>query len=97
MYRVKRGGDVTLYVQYEANPRPNDEWVVSSKIIKKSKRTKPSIDSMAASLTIKKAENPDAGVYKLTLENNCGKVEVDIEVVVIGIYYIFLLIFYLLM
>ncbi|CAH2104073.1 unnamed protein product [Euphydryas editha] len=85
LYRVKRGGDVTLYVRYEANPQPNDEWVVNSKIIRKSKHTKPSIDSVAASLTIKKSEFPDAGVYKLKLENNCGKVEVDIEVVIIDI------------
>lgn len=83
-YRVKRGNDITLNVQYEAIPQPNDEWVVNSKIIKKSKHTKPLIDSKNASLTIKKVEHSDAGVYKLKLENNCGEADVDISVVVLG-------------
>ncbi|PZC75220.1 hypothetical protein B5X24_HaOG206575 [Helicoverpa armigera] len=84
-YRIKRGGDVTLHVQYEAAPQPNDEWVVNSKIIKKTKHTKPSIDSQSASLTIKKVENTDAGVYRLRLENNCGEANIEINVVVIDI------------
>uniref|UniRef100_A0A2A4JBM0 Hemolin n=1 Tax=Heliothis virescens TaxID=7102 RepID=A0A2A4JBM0_HELVI len=84
-YRIKRGGDVTLHVQYEAVPQPNDEWVVNSKIIKKTKHTKPSIDSQSASLTIKKVENTDAGVYRLRLENNCGEANIEINVVVIDI------------
>lgn len=84
---MKRGTDVTLYVNYEANPQPNDEWVVNSKIIKKSKHMKPSIDSKSASLTIKKVENNDAGIYRLKLENNCGEIEVDISIIVIGMLY----------
>ncbi|CAH0684241.1 unnamed protein product [Chilo suppressalis] len=84
-YRVKRGNDVTLLVDYEAIPQPNDEWVVNSKIIKKTKHTKPSIDSKNASLTIKKLEHTDAGVYKLKLENNCGDVEVEISVIVLDL------------
>ena len=84
VYRVKKGSDVTIFVQYEANPPPNDEWVVNSKIIKKSKHTKPTIDSMSANLTIKKTDNNDAGTYKLRLENNCGYTEIDIEVVILG-------------
>lgn len=83
-YRVKRGGDVALQVQYEAVPQPNDEWVVNSKIIKKTKHTKPTIDSKSASLTIKKVENTDAGTYRLRLENNCGETTVEIGLVVIG-------------
>ncbi|KAG6458522.1 hypothetical protein O3G_MSEX010918, partial [Manduca sexta] len=84
-YRIKRGGDVTLLVQYEAVPQPNDEWVVNSKIIKKSKHTKPSIDSKSASLTIKKVEHTDAGTYKLRLENNCGVTDIDINLIVLDI------------
>lgn len=83
-YRIRRGNDVTITVQYEAIPQPNDEWVVSSKIIKKSKHTKPSIDSKSASLTIKKVEHVDAGSYRLKLENNCGESITDINVVVLG-------------
>lgn len=83
-YRIKRSSDITLTVQYEGAPQPNDEWVVNSKIIKKSKHTKPSIDSASASLIIKKVENTDAGTYKLRLVNNCGEAEIEINVVVLG-------------
>ncbi|VVC94321.1 unnamed protein product, partial [Leptidea sinapis] len=84
-YRVRRGGDVTINVQYEANPQPNDEWIVSSKIIKRSKHKRPAIDSKTATLTIRKIENSDAGSYKLRLENNCGEVEIEIKVIVMDI------------
>lgn len=83
-YRIRRGGDITLHVQYEAVPQPNDEWVVNSKIIKKTKHTKPSIDAKSANLTIKKVENTDAGIYKLRLENNCGEANVEVNLIVIG-------------
>lgn len=83
-YKVKRSEDLTLLVQYEGLPQPKDEWIVNSKIIKKSKHTKPFIDIDSASLTIKKVEPTDAGCYKLRLTNNCGEVEVEINVIVMG-------------
>lgn len=83
-YRVKRGGDVSINVLYDAIPQPSDEWIVNSKIIKKSKHMKPSIDSESASLTIKKAEPSDAGTYKLKLVNNCGEAEIEINVIITG-------------
>lgn len=88
-YRIKRGGEVTLNVLYEALPQPNDEWIVNSKIIKKTKHTKPSIDSKSASLTIKKVEHTDGGVYRLRLQNNCGEATTEINIVVIGKYFFF--------
>ncbi|CAK1554213.1 unnamed protein product, partial [Leptosia nina] len=84
-YRVKRGSDITINIQYEANPPPNDEWIVNAKIIKRSKHLKPSIDSKTASLTIKKVEHSDAGLYRLKLENNCGEVEIEVKVIVIDL------------
>lgn len=83
-YKVKKGSDVTLHVLYEGIPIPKDEWIVNSKIIKKSKHTKPFIDTENASLTIKKVEQVDAGLYKLRLFNNCGDSEVEIKLIVMG-------------
>lgn len=74
-------------------PQPNDEWMVNSKIIKKTKHTKPSIDSKTASLTIKKVEHVDAGTYRLRLENNCGEANIEISVVVLGKLHYFYIIF----
>ena len=39
-YKVKKGEDVTIEVQYTSVPKPNDEWFVSGKLVKKSKRVK---------------------------------------------------------
>jgi hypothetical protein len=39
-YKVKKGEDVTIEVQYTSVPKPNDEWFVSGTVLKKSKRVK---------------------------------------------------------
>jgi hypothetical protein len=37
-YKVKKGEDVTIEVHYTSVPKPNDEWFVSGRLVKKSKR-----------------------------------------------------------
>jgi hypothetical protein len=39
-HKVKKGEDVTIEVQYTSMPKPNDEWFISGKLVKKSKRVK---------------------------------------------------------
>lgn len=39
-YKVKKGEDVTIEVQYTSVPKPNDEWFINGKLVKKSKRVK---------------------------------------------------------
>jgi len=42
-YKVKKGEDVTIEVKYTSTPKPNDEWFVSGRLLKKSKRVKISL------------------------------------------------------
>jgi len=39
-YKVKKGEDVTIEVQYTSVPKPNDEWFINGKLVKKSKQVK---------------------------------------------------------
>lgn len=39
-YKVKKGEDVTITVKYTSTPKPNDEWFVNGRLVKKSKRVK---------------------------------------------------------
>jgi hypothetical protein len=39
-YKVKKGEDVTIEVKYTSVPKPTDEWFVSGRLVKKSKRVK---------------------------------------------------------
>jgi len=39
-YKVKKGEDVTIEVQYTSVPKPNDEWFINGKPVKKTKRVK---------------------------------------------------------
>lgn len=37
-YRVKKGEDITIEVKYTSVPKPDDEWFISGRSVKKSKR-----------------------------------------------------------
>jgi hypothetical protein len=39
-YKVKKGEDVTIEVKYSSTPKPNDEWFINGRLVKKSKRVK---------------------------------------------------------
>jgi hypothetical protein len=39
-YKVKKGEDITIEVKYSSMPKPNDEWFVNDRLMKKSKRVK---------------------------------------------------------
>lgn len=80
-YKVKKDDNVTFTVKFNATPKPEDEWTVSEKIIKKSDRIIPKIDEQSASLTIKRVEETDAGEYIIKLRNVCGEAETSLRVV----------------
>jgi hypothetical protein len=39
-YKVKKGEDITIEVKYSSTPKPNDEWFINGRLMKKSKRVK---------------------------------------------------------
>lgn len=58
--------------------------MVNSKIMKKSKRTKLTIDNEFAYLTIKKIDIVDAGKYKVSLTNSSGETSAETTLIVLG-------------
>jgi len=83
-FRVKKGEDVDLRVDFTATPQPTDEWTVNGKVIKKTKKFAPTLDESSASLTIFKVEDSDVGTYNIRLRNNCGEASADLKVVIMG-------------
>lgn len=81
VYKVKKDDDVTFIVKFTATPKPDDEWTVSEKVLKKSDRITPRIDEHSASLTIKKIVETDAGEYTIRLKNVVGEVETSLKVI----------------
>lgn len=88
-YRVKEDDEVTFNVKFNATPKPDGEWTVSDKVIKKSNRHEPIINEQSASLTIKRIVETDAGEYTIRLRNVCGQVETSLRVIYTSEYKIF--------
>ncbi|KAG5677714.1 hypothetical protein PVAND_007446 [Polypedilum vanderplanki] len=80
-YKVKKDDEVTFTVKFTATPKPDCEWTVSEKIIKKSDRYEPKVNDQSASLTIKKIVENDAGEYTVKLRNVVGEVETSLKVI----------------
>ncbi len=81
VYKVKKDDDATFTVRFTATPKPEDEWIVSEKIIKKSNRISSKVDEQSASLTITKIIESDAGDYVVRLRNVVGEVETTFKVI----------------
>jgi hypothetical protein len=80
-YRVKQDDEVTFNVKFTATPKPDVEWTVSEKVIKKSDRHEPRINDQSASLTIRRIVETDAGDYTVKLKNIVGEVETSLKVI----------------
>lgn len=92
-YKVRKGEDVEIVVKFSATPKPNDEWTVNGHVVTKSKRVMPLIDEESAVLTIRKIQEEDVGDYTLKLVNNVGEASIEINVVIVREYPMFLFFF----
>lgn len=82
LYKAKKGDDVEMTISFTAAPKPEDEWSVNGKVIQKSTRLLPMIGEESASLTIKKVQPDDMGIYSMKLKNEHGDATMNIELIV---------------
>ncbi|KAK3921146.1 Titin, partial [Frankliniella fusca] len=82
-YKVRKGNDVSMEVNFISTPPPTDEWSINGTVIKKSKKSIPSLTESAACLTIKKVEEKDVGNYKIKLKNKSGEASADLKLILI--------------
>lgn len=83
-YKVKEGDDVTFSVKFSATPKPEVEWTVNKKILKKSQQHSYKVEEDSASLTIKKVKEVDAGDYTIKLKNECGEAETTLKLIIMS-------------
>lgn len=84
VYKVRENEDVTFTVPFSGTPKPEAEWTVSDTVIKNTPRKKKTIDEGAATLTIKKVVDDDAGEYTIRLKNPVGDVAASLQLIILS-------------
>lgn len=84
IYKVRENEDVTFTIPFSGTPKPEVEWFTSNTIVANDKRKKKATDNAAASLTIKKVVDDDAGEYTIKAKNPAGDVEANIKLIIMS-------------
>lgn len=83
-FKGKRGGNVTVDVEFLALPPPKIEWLYKGKTISTDKKRTIENYGNKTVLTIKKLEDADVDNYTLKMTNKCGESKTDFTVSIIG-------------
>lgn len=83
-FKGKRGGNVTVDVEFMALPPPKIEWLYKGKTISTDKKRSIENYGNKTVVTIKKLEDADVENYTLKLTNKCGESKTDFTVSIIG-------------
>ena len=84
---MKVGGGTAIEVPFSAYPMPKVEWKFRDGRLPDSTRFKCETIIGMTSMVIVKAKRSDSGDYTLALENEHGKADVKVKVIVQGEYY----------
>lgn len=84
VYKVRENEDVTFTVPFSGTPKPDAEWTVSDTVIKNTPRKKKTLGEDAATLTIKKVVDEDAGEYTIRLKNPVGDVAASLQLIILS-------------
>lgn len=86
---LKAGQSTAFEIPFKGNPQPKVIWTFNDGELPKDKRLETQTIHNMTTMRLAKAKRPDAGNYKLTLENPRGKTSVDIKMIVLGINKVF--------
>jgi len=78
------GSSTAVEVPFAASPQPKVTWTFNGGKLPDPKRFKTDTISAMTSLTMAKLVRKDAGKYAVTVENELGKCELAVTVVVLG-------------
>jgi len=78
---IKKGEDVTFTIPFDNDMamKPNVHWMFKSTEIKTSEKIITTITKKYASITIKRVESLDCGIYTCKLKNSVSEVTVDFK------------------
>ena len=78
------GGSTAIELPFSSNPMPKVTWTFNKTSKPDSRRIKEETIHGMTSLTMAKVTRKDAGPYKVTMENEHGKAEYTIKLIVQG-------------
>lgn len=84
IYKVRENEDVTFTVPFGGTPTPQVEWFTSDTVVVNDSRKKKTVGKEAASLTIKKVVDDDAGEYTIKATNPVGDVEANVKLIIMS-------------
>lgn len=84
IYKVRENEDVTFVIPFSGTPTPEIEWFISNTVVKNDSRKKKTTNDEAATLTIKKVVDDDAGEYTIKAKSPVGDVEANIKLIIMS-------------
>ena len=81
---LKAGQSTAIELPFSGNPPPKVKWTYNDGPLPDRRRTKDETSKTMTSLTLAKVIRKDAGRYRVSLENEHGKANFAIKVIVIG-------------
>ena len=82
-YKVIKGYDLTIEIEYDGLPRPTVELLRGSKPVLGDKNHVIEVDATFR-FTIKKSTDEDFGDYTIRVKNPCGDASAEFRIVVMG-------------
>lgn len=87
---LKAGSSTAIEIPFVGCPQPSATWQFKGGKLPDPKRFKVDTIANMTSMTLAKAVRSDSGKYTINLQNEFGKANVTIEVVVLGrLFYLF--------
>lgn len=83
---VKKGKQIRLDVNIRGEPPPKVTWKLVEKIVETKDNVEVINVDYNTKLNINDAQRKDSGLYKIIAENEHGKDEAQVEIIVLGEY-----------
>lgn len=80
-FKVQEDDDLEVNIRFNASPKPTVEFDVEDVTVKETRRIKKTITEQSASLTIRRIQETDAGVYNVNIKNVSGEASTYFTVV----------------
>ena len=81
---LRTGASAVIEIPFSGSPEPTSSWKYKNGKLPDPRRFKTDTIKTMTSMTLSKAKRSDSGKYTLILENEYGKVNLNIDILVLG-------------
>jgi titin len=90
---LRVGASAAIEVPFHGSPQPRAVWKKNNIMVIENRRLHVDTVYNLTALSINRASRDDAGSYSLTLENQFGGATLNIDVIVLGKYFVMICVF----